>query len=279
MSTLLELAMEPPPERVRYFPRQLIGADDLSQEQSYLLERFRRHNRLLHGWGVACGCDVRPTPEAGKPWQVTICPGYVLSPQGDEISITSNVKFDVATCLIQTDDPCAYARPCPPIVRAPREPRIVFLAIRYMESPARPTRVAPVGCSCDDASCDFSRVRECYELGCLDTLPSTHRIQPPYNCQSLCAGAIVSCPDKPDDPWVVLAGIRLPAASSGQLVIQTHGRRMLYSTAMLQTMAFCACGGTRAPLVASEPSMFAEPEPAPQPSAGPPPGIATPSVP
>ena len=47
-------------ERVRYFPRQLLPADDLSAEPDYLRERARRHNRYLHGWGVVCGCSVTP---------------------------------------------------------------------------------------------------------------------------------------------------------------------------------------------------------------------------
>jgi hypothetical protein len=37
-------------ERVRYFSRQLITADDLTQDQIYHHEKRRLHNRLLHGW-------------------------------------------------------------------------------------------------------------------------------------------------------------------------------------------------------------------------------------
>ena len=36
--------------RVRYFPRQLLTADDMRTEQEYLREKLRRHNRLLHRW-------------------------------------------------------------------------------------------------------------------------------------------------------------------------------------------------------------------------------------
>src|SRR3954468_3759064 len=79
-------------ERPRYFPRQLITPDDLTAEQDYSRAKGRRHNRLLHGWGVVCGCKVTEAPAAkGQPnppdWTVQIEPGYVLGPQGDEILI------------------------------------------------------------------------------------------------------------------------------------------------------------------------------------------------
>ena len=47
-------------ELPRYYPRQLITPDDLTLEQDYFLARHRRHNRLLHGWGVVCGALVCP---------------------------------------------------------------------------------------------------------------------------------------------------------------------------------------------------------------------------
>jgi hypothetical protein len=41
-------------ERPRYFPRQLITADDLILEQEYFRNKRRRHNRLRLGRGVRC---------------------------------------------------------------------------------------------------------------------------------------------------------------------------------------------------------------------------------
>ena len=39
-----------PLERMRYFPRQLLTADDMRTEQEYFREKMRRHNRYLVGW-------------------------------------------------------------------------------------------------------------------------------------------------------------------------------------------------------------------------------------
>ena len=75
-------------ELPRYYPRQLITPDDLTLEQNYFRDRMRRHNRLLHGWGVVCGALVCPgavtTDTNGvvslSPWQVQVQPGYILGP-------------------------------------------------------------------------------------------------------------------------------------------------------------------------------------------------------
>jgi len=77
-------------QRVRYFAGQLLTADDFATEQAYWIERQRRRNRRLHGWGVVEGlgvsidgpkvfvepgmaidCDSnRPSPEGGKRFSV-----------------------------------------------------------------------------------------------------------------------------------------------------------------------------------------------------------------
>jgi hypothetical protein len=70
--------------RTRYFPRQVVTAEDLTTDQKYFLERLRRHNRLMHGSGVVWGLEVLKT---SNPKVVRVTAGYSLSPQGDEILI------------------------------------------------------------------------------------------------------------------------------------------------------------------------------------------------
>jgi hypothetical protein len=250
-------------ERLRFFPRQVIGAEDLRLEQEYFRQKLRRHNRFLHGWGAVCGCQVLPAPEAQKPWQVRVCPGYLLTPQGDEILIGVEALFDLATCFLQSADPCAFARPCPPVAKPARsERRKIFLAVRYLECQSRPVRAAPAGCGCDDAECEYSRTRDAYELGCLDALPGTHAPNG-LTCEELCRGGVFPCPGCPDDPWVVLATVVTPAAAATALQpgdISLADRRLLYSAAMLQQLALCSCG------------------PGPTPTPPPPPTVATPVI-
>lgn len=236
-------------ERVRYFPRQLIGADDLNQEQRYHRQKLRNHNRFLHGWGVVCGCDVQPVGDVKMPWVLRICRGYIIAPQGDEIWISTEAHFDLTTCLITSEDPCAFSRPCPPLARRALETTTVHLAVRYVECQARPVRVAPVGCGCDDADCEYSRIQDGYEFTCLTELPRTHaRVS--VDCGQLCErDLIMPCPDCPDDPWVVLATVKLPERGRPVRGITFTNRQPLRSTATLQVLTHCLCeGGSTRPV-------------------------------
>jgi hypothetical protein len=246
-------------ERVRFFPRQILGADDLNAEQRYFREKQRRHNRYLHGWGAVCGCEVKPSPTHAKPFQVVICPGYVITPQGDEIMIGTPALFDLATCLVSSDDPCALSAPCPPITSSTPLRSVIYLAVCYRECVTRPVRVAPAGCSCDEAECDYSRIRDAYQFSCLSQKPAPAAGP---TCQQLCDGVILPCPPCPQDNCVVLATIRLEtqfvpnpnitdvalaaqylvAENSPMQIDNLTDRRLLYSTANLQTMALCNCG-------------------------------------
>jgi hypothetical protein len=241
VSTTMDHASEEALERLRFFPRQLIGADDLNQEQAYHRQRLREHNRFLHGWGVVCGCDVQAAPTADKPWQVRILPGYLLTPHGDSVSIRSEVMFDLATCFLESRDPCAFARPCPPVTHRTLTNGSLYLAVRYAECETRPVRIAPSGCACDEAECAYSRIRDAYELCCLTTLPGTHAPAERDCANLLQSPRIVPCPQRPEHSWVVLATISLPQ-SHGTAIEQidplTH-RRALHSTAILQEMVLC----------------------------------------
>jgi hypothetical protein len=228
-------------ERPRFFPRQLIGADDLNRQQDYHRQKLREHNRLLHGWGVVCGCGVEAAPTTERPGQIRITPGYLLTPQGDSVLIRADVLFDVATCAVDSDDRCAFARPCPqPTRRRVGDQRQVYLAVRYIECDARPVRVAPGGCSCDDAECEYSRVVEAYELTCLDELPRTHAPLEPDCEPSSLRSRYGDCPQCPDDPWVVLASMVVIESDRfhvGKII--PSGRRFLPSVGMLGDHVHC----------------------------------------
>ncbi len=228
--------------RTRFFPRQLLTADDLNTEQQYFRQKLRNHNRFLHGWGVVCGCEVQPAPEKGKSWQVRISPGYVLTPQGDEVLIGMEALFDLATCGMVSDDPCAFAKPCPPSARVALIAKTVWVAVRSIECDTRPVRVSSTGCGCDDdATCEYSRALDAYEFGCLLELPPSY---PPaqVGCKKLKLGlGPFPCPADPTDPWVVLATMKVPKTDRAAvtLVKADRDRHNLYATASLQELAFC----------------------------------------
>lgn len=231
-------------ERVRYFSRQLLTADDMTADQEYFRAKMRRHNRYLHGWGVVCGMLVSVAPANDRPWQVQIGSGYALGPYGDEIYIPEPVLLDLAEC-----GPGAVTDPCDPgtLLRRnqSRNGEVVFIAVRYEECYSRPVRVMPGGCGCQDQACETSRVRDSFEIDCLEELPASHQPQTtPSICELLSGRRLALCPPCPADPWVVLAQVTLPVAGGtplAQTQIDNFVRRQLFSTAAIQDQVIRCC--------------------------------------
>ncbi|WP_373986959.1 hypothetical protein [Duganella sp. BuS-21] len=264
MSDLFDMPCEcdsEPAERVRYFPRQLLSADDLRAEQEYLREKARRHNRYLHGWGVVCGCNVEVVAEATTP-TVRVCPGYVVAPQGDDIQIDQCITVDLKTGA--QEQPCSVRWPCPPEGEPPRPQNgrlKAYIAVRYAECYTRPVRVHPAGCGCDETGCEYSRIRDTFEIKVLWNLPASHeqaRQDDRAWCEALNGDTshqllrehiypVPPCPPCPSDPWVVLATVWIssggkPTGSDNPTPLVTVSyldRRVLLSTQRVQTAQLC----------------------------------------
>jgi hypothetical protein len=85
---LTQTALDPH-KRVRYSTGLVLGVDEFNQEQLYLMEKDRTHNRLLHGYGTVSG--LRVTVEVRSPSvgpEVIITPGMALDPRGREICVS-----------------------------------------------------------------------------------------------------------------------------------------------------------------------------------------------
>lgn len=225
-------------ERTRFYPRQLIGAADLTQDQLYFREKHRRHNRMLHGWGIVCGAEVRLTPNRAGCVDVNM--GYILGPFGDEIVIddvitvdlsVQNADGDAMNGCIPPDPWCADVR----VARSADKP--IYLAIAYAEYACRPvqTVTSGCGCGCDETACEYSRWRDSYRVRVLDALPDTYQavMTPPlvdiaYTCRKRVVANIAdmqlahdpasvdaascACPECrpcPTSPWVILADITI----------------------------------------------------------------------
>lgn len=242
-------------ERTRYFARQLVGAEDLTQDQVYAREKSRRHNRMLHGWGIACGARVR---QGDRPGQVIVEAGYVLGPYGDEIVLDADVVVDVgaedldgnvASGCAPTDPWCADVRVDRPAGRP------VYLAVAYSECLSRPVRVASDGCGCDETACEYSRVVDGYRLAILDELPGTYTdpMRPPsieasvscrpHGDESCTCPACAPCPT---EPWVILADLTIDAGTVTKIDCDRHRRYVaafggfFYACAVQQDVALPA---------------------------------------
>jgi len=56
--------------RVRYFAGQVLGVAELETEERYVIERLRRRNRWLHGWGIVAGLRLSIGPK-----EIVVAPG------------------------------------------------------------------------------------------------------------------------------------------------------------------------------------------------------------
>jgi hypothetical protein len=226
-------------ERPRYFPRQLITPSDLTLEAEYFRNKLRRHNRLMHGWGVVCGalvCPVWKVDGTGlEPWKVMIKSGYILAPFGDEISIEQDRKVDLRTSgvTVAGGEPGGeIVDPWCSEVFVKRESGPLYVAVKYKEVMTRPVRVQPVGCSCDDSQCEYSRWCDGYEVGVLTCCPDSHKkkyTEPSPKLADLIGGSIPACFSCPSDPWVVLAKVEIDRCGEISHIDNCSCRRLVIS--------------------------------------------------
>ncbi|MFE9775590.1 hypothetical protein ACFYOV_28750 [Streptomyces sp. NPDC005931] len=231
-------------ERPRWFTGQLVGPADLESLQQWVIARGRRHNRMLHGWGVSCGLTVHPTTAPGGedtvPWSVTIGAGYALSACGDEVTVPHPVRIDIREPAPSADDVCATpVDPWRAPVRRRRDPeRTYYFAIRYAERHTRPVRAGGCGCGCDDEPCEYSRVHEGFLTAILDELPACYEDsgtgdreldrREAVDCSHrIRATGTRPCPDC-CSPWIVLADLRVDTLGTVTVDPLAH-RRFLYA--------------------------------------------------
>ena len=78
-------------KRVRFFDGQFLQDQDFIDEQNYQLDREHRHNRLLHGAGIAEGLTVSAT----QPNQVTVAPGTAIDDDGHQLMLAEATPVDL----------------------------------------------------------------------------------------------------------------------------------------------------------------------------------------
>ena len=233
-------------ERPRYFARQLVTPTELNLEATYFLDRLRRHNRMLHGWGVVCGAQVCAVGDATstEPWKVRITPGYLIDGFGNEVFIAAERVVDLRSVGVTvTCGDCGgeAADPWCQDVWTNCDAGTRWLAVCHKQCQVRPVRVQPAGCGCDDSHCEYSRWQDGYEVRFLDHCPDSG--DPPTWEQFLAtmAGPIRECPPCPEDPCVVLAQIDVDGDGTVTAIDNCSCRRMMVSFASL----WWRCAGTK----------------------------------
>lgn len=83
-------------ERLTYYQRQYLGAEDFATQQAYHRDMRRRHNVGHHTWGIVTGLRLREKPREGDPdgVDVYIEPGVAIDGFGREIIVMQPAKLD-----------------------------------------------------------------------------------------------------------------------------------------------------------------------------------------
>jgi hypothetical protein len=79
-------------KRLNYFNHQFLVDTDFRDEQHYHIEMRRRHNRFMHGWGVAEGLLVEQSDQR----QILVTPGMAIDMDGREIVLLEPKTLTVA---------------------------------------------------------------------------------------------------------------------------------------------------------------------------------------
>jgi hypothetical protein len=169
-------------ERTRYFSRQTVLPTDLNQDREYLIHKARRHNRVLHGWGIWTGLKVEKVPNKADPkfgtfdtnvggvpmtvhpdegtW-VAIAPGYALTPVGDEVYLA---KWLFVNTAYETTGGELVTAPARCHDRAPRPRKrsgaTMILVVTALEDETRPVRAAGHRCGDHPDQFEFSRLED-----------------------------------------------------------------------------------------------------------------------
>ena len=76
-------------KRLHYFDHQFLREKDFTDEQDYHIGMRRRHNQLLHTWGIAEGLRLSFVSGASR---VTVSPGMAVNGQGQEIVLPASTQ-------------------------------------------------------------------------------------------------------------------------------------------------------------------------------------------
>ena len=185
--------------RNRFHHGQLLTEHSFNLEQEYFLEKIWLHNRLVTGYGVVCGLDVRIVDDGSN---VCVTPGLALDKLGREIVVPEPT------------------RPVPlPKSGDGEDDGYVHVLICFHECSADPQPLTVSECSDEGDSCAPTSIRERSKIVIADgeaPRPARHCSVPDLfdgnrlNYEALARWVTQECRRVKGDACIPLAEIRLP---------------------------------------------------------------------
>ena len=152
-----------PTKRVNYTAGLVLGVDEFQQEQYYFIERTRRHNRFLHGYGTVSGLRVDTADTGGGGLELRISPGLAVNPKGQDICVADTMCARLDTWLQTYQQALQAIFGAPPFSLG----LSVVLCARDCQTDTVPIPGEP--CRSQQDSMAASRIADSFELKlCLD---------------------------------------------------------------------------------------------------------------
>ncbi len=162
-----------PFRRVNYSLGLVLGVDEFNQEQIYLIEKNRLHNRTLHGYGTVCGLDVTVRDTAEGP-EVLVSAGLAVNPHGQEIRVPTAQCARLNEWLSRNQDDILASMGSPPL-EFPPGPLTIYVVLCYRECKTDMVPVPGEPCRSQEDTMAASRIAEDFELAL--------RLQPPLQVE------------------------------------------------------------------------------------------------
>jgi hypothetical protein len=173
-----------PAKRVNYTLGLVLGVDEFLQADTFWLEKHRRHNRLLHGYGTVWGLRLTPPEDLSPTPELRVSAGLAIDPRGREIRVPYTMCARLDQWLTSQRD---YLEQHPeylggPFAGAPQSTSVcVTLCYRECETDQVPVPGEP--CRSQEDAMHPSRILEWFELklcsGTHSTLSSPPVSSPP----------------------------------------------------------------------------------------------------
>lgn len=153
-----------PHKRVKYTTGLVLGVDEFNQEQYYLLEKDRTHNRALHGYGTVNGLRVTVEPRDGRGLEVVVSPGMAVDRRGREICVPTTQCAQISAWLNRHRDDDALQHLSPPGTVA------LYVVLCYNECETDKVPIPGGPCRSEQESIAASRIADGFKLS-LQTSP------------------------------------------------------------------------------------------------------------
>ena len=232
-------------ERNNYYYGKLMTVRDFFAEQCYFNEKRWLINRMVLGWGVVCGLDVRQKEDS--PGEIVVTPGLAIDCCGREILVCNEQEVKLlpgpSECNEEKEDETGEKK--------------YFICIDYRECRTEPVQLPPVACDQKEKG-EFNRIRDSYVIrvkrpdevcipdACSKYCPLSEdklsSVQG-YLCNKLKEG----CPECPEKCCVILAEVTVtpaedPSQQPSVTIDPCSSRRLVHGNAMLYDLIRCFHG-------------------------------------